>query len=48
MQPHESEDFRPDPENDNRPPKNATTFWLGEVICCLLALITVVLLNRWI
>jgi hypothetical protein len=48
MQQHESEGLRPNPENDNRPPRNRTTFWLGVVICSLLALITVVLLNRWI
>jgi hypothetical protein len=38
----------PDPANSNRPPGDKTTFWFGVVICLLLALITVVLLNRWI
>jgi hypothetical protein len=38
----------PDPANSNRPPGDKTTFWLGVVICLLLALITVVLLNRWV
>jgi hypothetical protein len=47
MQKHQSEGL-PDPENDNPPQRNKTTFWLGIVICCLLALITTVLLNRWI
>jgi len=48
VQQHESNDFRRTPENDNPPPRNNTTFWLGMVIYCLMALITVVLLNRWI
>jgi hypothetical protein len=47
MQKHESEGL-PDPEKDNRPPKDRMTFWLGMVIACLLALITVVLLRQWI
>jgi hypothetical protein len=48
MRQNESEGLKPDPENDNRPPGNKTTFWLGVVIASLLALITVVLLNRWV
>jgi hypothetical protein len=43
---HESEGLRPGPGNDNRPPQNRTTFWLGVVIFFLLVLITVVLINR--
>ncbi len=46
MQPHESNDFRQEPGNNNRPPRNRTTFWLGIVICALLAAITVNLMNR--
>ena len=47
MPEHERDEF-PGPENDNRPPKDRMTFWLGMVIACLLALIIVVLLRRWI
>ncbi len=47
MEQHEGEGL-PDPENDNRRPIDRMTFWLGMVISCLLALITVVLLRRWI
>jgi len=38
----------PDPANRNRPQGDKTTFRFGVVICFLLALITVVLLNRLI
>jgi hypothetical protein len=48
MQPHERSDFRRDPGNDNRPPKNKTTFWLGIVICALVAAIAVNLVQRLI
>ena len=47
MRKHEGE-RPPDPPNNNRPPADKTTFWPGVVICFLLALITVVLFNRWI
>jgi hypothetical protein len=46
MQRHDSEHLRPDPGKHNRQPRPTTTFWLGLVIAFLLAVITVVLINR--
>ena len=48
MQPHNVENTRPDPGNDNIPKGKGwrTTFWLGIVMIGLLAAITVNLLGR--
>jgi hypothetical protein len=45
MQRHDSEHLRPGPGGPQPPQRPTMTFWLGVVIACLLALITVVLMN---
>jgi hypothetical protein len=47
MEKRQREGLPPDPDNKNRPPGARTTFWLAVVIAYLLALITVVLLQRF-
>ncbi len=45
MQRHDTEHLRPSPGGPQPPQRPTMTFWLGLLIACLLALITVVLMN---